>query len=84
MTTASDFEQSCRDQITVLFISEILNRLGVIEAGKVLTNVTKRVDAEENQEVKARLLSHIEDLKTCYANDPDNPPIEGHKWQIPR
>lgn len=84
MTTASDFEQSCRDKITVLFLAEILNRLGVIAAGKVLTNVTKKVDAEENEEVKTRLLSYIEELKETYVNDPDNPPIEGHKWQIPR
>lgn len=52
MTTASDFEQSCRDQITVLFLAEILNRLGVIAAGKVLTNVTKKLMQKKTKKLK--------------------------------
>ncbi|WAT02217.1 hypothetical protein [Rouxiella chamberiensis] len=69
MSTASEFEQSCRDQITILFISEILNRLGVIEAGMVLNNVAKKVDAEQDEEVKQRLQVYIADLKASYMED---------------
>lgn len=65
-TTANDFDQSCRDQITVLFLSEILHRLGVIDAGTVLKNVSRKVEAEENEEVKQRLFAYIADLKNSY------------------
>ncbi|MEG3136218.1 hypothetical protein SC206_21885 [Rouxiella sp. T17] len=69
MSTVSEFEQSCRDQIAILFISEILNRLGVIEAGKVLNNVSKKVDEEQDEEVKHRLQTYIADLKASYMED---------------
>ena len=66
MTSDVDFEQQCRDKMTVLFLIEIMNRLGVVEAGKVFRNVNKKVDKVEDESIKLKLQSFINDVRQGY------------------
>ena len=61
-----DFEQQCRDKITVLFLAEIMNRLGVVDAGKVFQNVNKKVEKEDDEFVKLRLQGFIKNVMENY------------------
>jgi hypothetical protein len=56
--------------MNILIISEILARLGGVDAGKVLRNVSKKINTEENDEVKQRLLAYVDELKATYMQDP--------------
>lgn len=66
MASDVDFEQQCRDKMTVLFLTEIMNRLGVVEAGKVFRNVNKKVDKVEDECIKLKLQSFINDVRQGY------------------
>ncbi|EBY1954777.1 DUF2594 family protein [Salmonella enterica subsp. enterica serovar Sandiego] len=59
-------EMYCRDKITMLFLSEILNRLGVVDAGKVILNVSSRIDEESDAYVREVLHLYICQLKKLY------------------
>ena len=66
MSSDVDFEQQCRDKMTVMFLSEIMNRLGVVEAGKILSNVMTSVEKEEDEYTRLKLNNFVNDVKEHY------------------
>ncbi len=62
----ADFEQQCRDKMTVMFLSEIMNRLGVVEAGKVFRNVSANVENIEDENIRLKLNGFISDVSEEY------------------
>ncbi len=61
-----DFEQQCRDKMTVIFLAEIMSRLGVVEAGKVFQNVNNKVEKEADECTRLKLQSFISNVKEGY------------------
>jgi len=62
----ADFEQKCRDKMTVMFLSEIMNRMGVVEAGKIFRNVSKNVDNVDDDNIRLKLKEFIHDVREGY------------------
>lgn len=62
----ADFEQQCRDKMTVIFLSEIMNRLGVVEAGKIFRNVSDSVENVDDDNIRLKLKEFINDVREGY------------------
>ncbi|MCX0498472.1 hypothetical protein [Erwinia billingiae] len=69
MTVEVDFEQQCRDKMTVIFLAEIMNRLGVVDAGKVFQNVVKKVEKEEDESSRLKMQGFIRNVREGYLNN---------------
>ncbi|WP_159874099.1 MULTISPECIES: hypothetical protein [unclassified Raoultella] len=61
-----DFEQQCRDKMTVMFLSEIMNRLGVVEAGKIFRNVSENVENVDDDDIRLKLKTFISNVREGY------------------
>ncbi|MEN4892506.1 hypothetical protein [Erwinia billingiae] len=69
MALQVDFEQQCRDKMTVIFLAEIMNRLGVVDAGKVFQNVVKKVEKEEDESSRLKMQGFIRNVRKGYLNN---------------
>ncbi|QBR49709.1 hypothetical protein [Erwinia sp. QL-Z3] len=69
MALQVDFEQQCRDKMTVIFLAEIMNRLGVVDAGKVFQNVVKKVEKEEDESSRLKMQGFIRNVREGYLNN---------------
>lgn len=69
MTVEVDFEQQCRDKMTVIFLAEIMNRLGVVDAGKVFQYVVKKVEKEEDESSRLKMQGFIRNVREGYLNN---------------
>lgn len=66
MDINTDIDQQCRDRITVMFLSEIMNRMGVVEAGKIFRNLSATVEEEENEHIRTILRSYVGQVRKGY------------------
>lgn len=66
MNFNAEFEQQCRDQMTIIFLSEIINTLGVVEAGKIFRNVSANVEKVEDENIRLKLHGFISDVRESY------------------
>lgn len=66
MDSKAEFEQQCRDKMTVMFLSEIMNRLGVVEAGKIFRNVSARVENVDDENIRLKLNAFVSDVREGY------------------
>lgn len=69
MALEVDFEQQCRDKMTVIFLAEIMNRLGVVDAGKVFQNVVKKVEKEEDENIRLKMQGFIRNVREGYLDN---------------
>lgn len=69
MALELDFEQQCRDKMTVIFLAEIMNRLGVVDAGKVFQNVVKKVEKEEDENIRLKMQGFIRNVREGYLDN---------------
>ncbi|WP_367165740.1 hypothetical protein [Kosakonia cowanii] len=66
MNSSAGFEQQCRDKMTVMFLAEIMNRLGVVEAGKIFRNVSANAQNVEDENIRLKLNTFISDVREGY------------------
>ncbi|MBK0035777.1 hypothetical protein IBT47_26220 [Erwinia sp. S43] len=66
MDVNADIDQKCRDKMMVMFLSEIVNRMGVVEAGKIFRNLDATVGEEEDESMRTQLIAYIGMVREGY------------------
>ncbi|HBK9471326.1 TPA: hypothetical protein ME969_005338 [Klebsiella pneumoniae] len=66
MVFENDIEQQWRDKMTVIFFAEIMNRLGVVNAGKIFNNVVREVEEEKDEIIKLKMQNFISNVRKGY------------------
>lgn len=66
MKTPKENEHHIQQEITRLFLVEIMNNMGVVAAGKIFNRVNKQVKTVEDPLVRLKLHEQIESLKALY------------------
>lgn len=66
MVFENDIEQQWRDKMTVIFFAEIMNTLGVVNAGKIFNNVVREVEEEKDEIIKLKMQNFISNVRKGY------------------